>query len=116
MMYWAVPDSGGSWQNRRLIRLALLSYLTVNIICKHPIAIRNNGSSGYSNHLPNTRHTYGTITDMMDVIRTGRKSRYLNILKRYHIYKISRNKLHINDTNIEVHNPIFKKIDELYSR
>jgi hypothetical protein len=63
-MYRAVPDLGGAWQNRRLIRLALLSYLTVNIIRKHPVAIsNNNGNAGYSNLIPNTGHTYGTITD-----------------------------------------------------
>jgi hypothetical protein len=108
-MYWAVPNLGGSWHNRRLISLALLSYLTVNIICKHPVAIRNNdGNSGYSNHIPNTGHTYGTITDTMDVIRTGRKGRHLNTLERYHIYKISRNKLHMNDTHVEAQN-LFKK-------
>jgi hypothetical protein len=74
MMYRAVPDLGGSWQNRRLIRLALLSYLTVNIICKHPVAIiNNNGNSSYSNHIPNTGHTCGTITDTTDVIKDGKE-------------------------------------------
>jgi hypothetical protein len=46
----------------------------------------------------------------MDVIRTGR---HLNTLERYHIYKISRNKLHMNDTHVEAHNPIFKKYKSL---
>jgi hypothetical protein len=38
---------------------------TFNIRYKEHIqAIRNNNSnSGYSNHIPNTGHTYGTITD-----------------------------------------------------
>jgi hypothetical protein len=34
-----------------------------------------------------TGPTYGTITDIMDVIRTGRKSRHLNILEKYDIIK-----------------------------
>jgi hypothetical protein len=46
-----------------------------------------------------TGHTYGTVTDTMDIIRMGRKGRHLNTLERYHIYKISRNKLHMNDTS-----------------
>jgi hypothetical protein len=63
-------------------------------------AIRSNSSnSGYSNHILNTGHTYGTITGTVDVIRTGRKGRHLNILEKYHIYTISRNSLHINDTS-----------------
>jgi hypothetical protein len=34
----------------------------------------------------------------LDVIRTGRKGRYLNALEKYQIYKISRNNLHMNYT------------------
>jgi hypothetical protein len=52
----------------------------------------------------------------MDVIRTGRKGRHLNTLERYHIYKISGNNLHMNDTHTEVHNPIFQTVHELYDR
>jgi hypothetical protein len=52
----------------------------------------------------------------MDVIRIGRRSRHLNILERYHIYKISRNNLHVNDAHIEAHNPIFQTLHELYDR
>jgi hypothetical protein len=46
---------------------------------EHIQAIRNNCSKcSYSNHILNTGHTYGTITDTMDVIRIGRKSKHLN--------------------------------------
>jgi hypothetical protein len=41
----------------------------------------NNSNSGYSNHILNTGHTYGPVTDTMDVIRTGRKGRQLNTLE-----------------------------------
>jgi hypothetical protein len=58
--------------------------------------------------------TYGTIRDTMDVIRTGRKSRHLNTLEKYHFYKISRNNLHMNDIYIEAHNPIFQTVHEFY--
>jgi hypothetical protein len=50
----------------------------------------------------------------MDVIRTGRKGRYLNTLEKYHIYKISRKNLHM--IHIEAHNPIFLTAQELYDR
>jgi hypothetical protein len=53
---------------------------------EHNHAIRSNCSkSGYSNHILNTGHTYGTITDTMDHIMIGGKSRHLNTLERYHI-------------------------------
>jgi hypothetical protein len=70
----------------------------------------NNGNSGYSNHILNTGHTYGTLTDTMDVIRNGRKGRHLNTLEKYHIYRISKTNVHSNDTYNEMHNPIFQEI------
>jgi hypothetical protein len=79
---------------------------------EHIHAIRSNSSnSRFSNHVLNTGHTYGTITDTVDVIRTGRKGRHLNTLEKYHIYKISRKNLHI-----EVHNPVLQTVHELYDR
>jgi hypothetical protein len=68
---------------------------------EHIRAVSNIGNSGYSNHILNMGHTYGTITDTMHVIRTERKGRPLNTLEKYYIYKISRNNLHINGTHIE---------------
>jgi hypothetical protein len=41
---------------------------------EHIHAIGNNNStSGYSNHILNTGHKYGTIADTMDIIKTHRK-------------------------------------------
>jgi hypothetical protein len=50
---------------------------TFNIRYKEHIqAIRNNNNnSGYSNHILNTEHTYGTINDTMDIIRKGKKGK-----------------------------------------
>jgi hypothetical protein len=40
---------------------------------EHIHAIRSNSNnSGYSNHILTMGHTYGRITNTMDVIRTGR--------------------------------------------
>jgi hypothetical protein len=59
-------------------------------------AIRNNNSnSGYSSHILTTGHTYGTITDTVDIIREGRNVRHLNTLEKYHIYKISKTNVHL---------------------
>jgi hypothetical protein len=73
----------------------------------------NNGKSGYSNHILNTGHAYGVMTDTMDVITTGRKGKHLNTLERYNIYRTSRENLHMNDTYIDTHNPIIKALQEM---
>jgi hypothetical protein len=74
-------------------------------------AIRNNNSNlGYSKHILNTGHAYGSITNIMDIIKTDEDGRDLNTLERYHIYKISKGRLHMNDTYIDTHNPIFETL------
>jgi hypothetical protein len=35
----------------------------------------NNSNSRYSNHIIRTRHTYGTVMDVMDIVETGRKGK-----------------------------------------
>jgi hypothetical protein len=66
----------------------------------------------------NTRHTCGNITDTMDIIRTEKKGKHLNTLGKYHIrvYKISKNKVHMYDTYIDIYNPIFETLQELNTR
>jgi precorrin-6B methylase 2 len=96
------------WSSRRTFNLTYKEYIQ---------AIRSNCSKfGYSNHILNTGHTYDTTTDTMDVIRIGRKSRYLNTLEKYHTYKISRNNLHVKYTYIEAYKLIFQRVHELYYR
>jgi hypothetical protein len=41
----------------------------------------NKGNTGYSNHILNAGHTYGTMQDTMEIITLGRKGKYLNTLK-----------------------------------
>jgi hypothetical protein len=70
----------------------------------------------------NKGHTYGTVKDTMDVIKTEKKE-HLNTLEKLYIYththththKISRDILHVNDTliiltlhQIAAHIPIHK--------
>jgi hypothetical protein len=40
----------------------------------------------------------------------------LAIKRRYHIYKINRDRLHMNDTNINTHNAIFETLQALNTR
>jgi hypothetical protein len=46
----------------------------------------------------------------MDVIRTGRKGRHLNTVEKYHIYKIIRNNLYMDNRYIDTHTvPYFRQ-------
>jgi hypothetical protein len=47
---------------------------------------KNNGNSGYSNHILNTGHTYGTISVKMDIIKTEKERKaFKHIRKIPHI-------------------------------
>jgi hypothetical protein len=52
----------------------------------------------------------------MESITTRKKGKYLNTLERYHIYEISRENLHMNNTYIDTHNPIFEALHGMYTR
>jgi hypothetical protein len=73
----------------------------------------NNSNTGYENHILNTGHAYGTITDTMEIMKTERKGRHLNTLERYYIYKASKDKIQMNDTNIDIYNPIFEALHNI---
>jgi hypothetical protein len=78
-------------------------------------AIRNNnGNSGYSNHVLNTGLAYGSITDIMKVVKIEKK-RNTSAHSR-NIYIMSKNRLHMNDIYIDVYSPIFEVLKELNTR
>jgi hypothetical protein len=57
---------------------------------EHMQVIKNsNSSSGYLNHILNTGHRYGAITDTMDITRTHKKGKYLHTLEKYYICRSS---------------------------
>jgi hypothetical protein len=83
---------------------------------EHIHAISSNDSnSGYLHHMLNVGHTYGTTTDTMD-IKKENKGKYLNTLEKYYFYRINTDNLHMNDTYIDTHNPIFDTLHEFYAR
>jgi hypothetical protein len=80
---------------------------------EHIHDIRNNNSkSGYSNHILNTGHTYGTITDIIDIITTGRNGKYLKNTRKVSHIRNQKGK----STYIDTHNPIFKALHEVYTK
>jgi hypothetical protein len=68
----------------------------------------NNSSSGYSTHVLNTEKKQTP----QDFIRTYRKAKHLNMLEKYHIYKISKDSLQMNDTHThtDIRNPLLKAL------
>jgi hypothetical protein len=55
----------------------------------------------------NTGDTYGSMADTMKVLKMERKGKHLNTPEKYHICKMSRDGLQMNDTYIDTYNPIF---------
>jgi hypothetical protein len=47
----------------------------------------------------NLGHTYGTITDTVDIIKTKKIGKHLNTVEEFHIHKINKNKLHMCGTH-----------------
>jgi hypothetical protein len=47
----------------------------------------------------------------MQVIRTERKGKHLNTIEKYHMHKISKERLHMNGTYNETHGAIFETLN-----
>jgi hypothetical protein len=75
----------------------------------------NNPNSKYSQHILDTQHTYGPITDIMEVLQFEKKGKLMNAWERFHIYKLSKDNLQMNDTYTDTHNPIFKLLNSHYN-
>jgi hypothetical protein len=52
----------------------------------------------------------------MEIIKIERKGKHLNTLERYHVYKISKEGIHMNDMHNETYNPIFELIHNTDTR
>jgi cell fate (sporulation/competence/biofilm development) regulator YlbF (YheA/YmcA/DUF963 family) len=72
--------------------------------------------SFYKTYIYYTGHAYRSITDTMEVEKIEKKGKHLNTLEKYHTFKMSENRLHINDTYIDINNPIFEALHELDTR
>jgi hypothetical protein len=62
---------------------------------EHILAVKNNdGNSGYSNHILNTGHKYGPITDTMDIIKTQKRKTHQHTRKIPHTQIIQKQPTH----------------------
>jgi hypothetical protein len=52
-------------------------------------------------------HNYDTMDQIMKILHIEKKGPKLNTLERYHIYEMTKRGLQMNDTFMDMHNPIF---------
>jgi hypothetical protein len=64
-------------------------------------------TSTYAQHILNNVHTYGNISDTMDIMKMTQKARHMNILEKCHIYCAYHDNIHMNEILFDTHNPIF---------
>jgi hypothetical protein len=53
------------------------------------------------------------ITTTINIMKRGEKGKHLNTLEKCYTYKISKNRLHMNDSRIDIYNLIFETLQEL---
>jgi hypothetical protein len=83
---------------------------------EHIHAIRsNNSNSKYAQHILETQHPYGPMTNIMEVLHLNKKGQGMNTWE-YYIYTLSKDRLQLNDTYTDTHNPIFKLINNYSKR
>jgi hypothetical protein len=58
--------------------------------------------------------TYGTIEDTLDILHFEKKGSLMNTLEQFHIYKLSREGIHLKYTYTDTYNPIFNLITKHY--
>jgi hypothetical protein len=46
----------------------------------------------------------------------GRRDGVGETLEKYHTFKICKDNLHMNDTNLDIHNSIFEALHKIYTR
>jgi hypothetical protein len=53
-------------------------------------------------------HAFNTIQETVEVLHMKKKAKLLNAHERFHMYDLSRQKLHMTDTFTDIHNPTYK--------
>jgi hypothetical protein len=82
---------------------------------EHIRDIRNSRkTSGYVQHIVETGHSFGKMNDIME-IKIEQKGSYLNTLENFHIFKLFKQGIQLNNIGSNIHNPIFNVIQNLAS-
>jgi hypothetical protein len=78
---------------------------------EHIHAIRtNNMTSRYAQHILETGHAYGKIEDTLDILNRENKGPLMNTWERFHIHRLTKDNMQLNDAYTDTRNPIFDLI------
>jgi hypothetical protein len=81
---------------------------------EHIRDIHNNRETlGYVQHILETGHAFGKMNENMEVIKIEQKGSHLNTLENFHIFKLFQQGNQLNNNCSNIHNPIFKEIQNL---
>jgi hypothetical protein len=75
---------------------------------EHIRTIKRNGqSSKFTQHVLDMTHNHNTMERTMKILHVERKWKMLNSLENYHIYKLTKQRLQINEALTDTYNPIY---------
>jgi hypothetical protein len=70
----------------------------------------NEDASMLAQHILNTENAYGCTEDTITILHNTAKGAHMNTLEKFHIYDISKQGMHLNDTFTDITNPIFETL------
>jgi hypothetical protein len=75
---------------------------------EHIREMKTNGHrSKFDQHILDTAHNHDTIEQTMEIPYIERKGKVLNALESYHIYRLTTQKLQMNEALTDTYNPIY---------
>jgi hypothetical protein len=63
----------------------------------------NKTTSRYAQHILDTGHAYNTIEDTLNILHFEKKGPLMNSLEQFHIYRLSKDNLHLNDIHTDTY-------------
>jgi hypothetical protein len=55
-------------------------------------------------------HSHGTIQETMDIVKTARKGKYLDALKKHYTFCLNQQNILLNDAHATTYNPMFNTL------
>jgi hypothetical protein len=76
---------------------------------EHVHAIRTkNKKTGYSHHILNTGHSYGSLENSLEILNIQEKGPYPNTTENFYIYRTKQTGYLFNDIHANTYKPIFE--------
>jgi hypothetical protein len=74
----------------------------------------NKTTSRYAQHIFETGHAYGIIENTLNILHCEKNGPLMNSLEQFHIHRLTKDRLQLNDTYTDTYNPIFDLIATHY--